>query len=152
MAEVCKNGHEFTEENTLWHRDELRGRTRRRCKKCKNDFRRKDKPTVTEMSRMATTYLHEDLEDLLKFGATYEEILERGGFSDWGSMYRSLKRRERWDLIEKLREKKNRPDVNKARLRDAPNRKKQGRRRHRQGDVHDLPKEIEELIFEDSWL
>jgi hypothetical protein len=58
------------------------------------------------MNRMATTYLHEDLEDLLSFGSTYSEILERGGFSDWRSMRRSLKSRDRWDLIEQLREKK----------------------------------------------
>jgi hypothetical protein len=54
-----------------------------------------------------TTDLHEDIEDLLNFGATYKEILSRAGFSGrWDTMYRSLKRRDRWDLIERLREKK----------------------------------------------
>jgi hypothetical protein len=58
------------------------------------------------MLRQATDFLHEDLEDLLNYGATYNEILQRGGYSTWDSMYRSLKRRGRTDLIERLKAKK----------------------------------------------
>lgn len=106
MIETCKNGHPFTEENTLWHKDLSRGRTRRRCKECKNGFRRKGGVCAAEQAAQATTYAHEDLEDLLSFGATFQEILERGPYSSWNAMYRGLKRRGREDLIEQLRQKK----------------------------------------------
>ena len=106
MTEVCKNGHVFTEENTLWHRDEARGRTRRRCKECKNGFRRQGKPLVTELAAQNTTYHMEDLEDLLRFGATWGEILERGPYSRWDTMSRAVKRRGRLDLLEQLQHRK----------------------------------------------
>ena len=105
MLAKCKRDNELTPEKTMLVKDSQRG-IRKRCKECLNAPRRKNKPTVYEMSRMATTYLHEDIEDLLSFGSTYNEILERGGFSTWDAMYRSLKRRERYDLIEQLRAKK----------------------------------------------
>lgn len=109
MTEVCRNGHVRTEENTRWHKDTSRNRVRKRCLDCKKDSDKRDhggRPTVYEMARQATDYLHEDIEDLLKFGATYKEILERGGYSSWNVMYKSLKRRGRFDLIDALREKK----------------------------------------------
>lgn len=58
------------------------------------------------MKSMATTYLHEDIEDLLNFGATYHEILERGGFSSWNKLQVSLKSRGRTDLLDRLYERK----------------------------------------------
>ena len=58
------------------------------------------------MSAQATTFLHEDIQDLLEFGATYNEIITRSGFYDWSTMHRSLKRRGRQDLIDAIREKK----------------------------------------------
>jgi AraC-like DNA-binding protein len=58
------------------------------------------------MTRMATTYLHEDVEDLLNYGSTYHEIIERSGFSNWDAMHKSFKRRGRQDLIDAMREKK----------------------------------------------
>lgn len=152
VAELCNRGHELTEDNVALHKRGDRPGYRKRCLACKREsYNSNGQPTVYMKASRLTTERHEDVEDLIKFGATYEDILQRAGFASWDTLYRSLKRRDRWDLIEKLREKKSRPDVNKARLRDAPNRKKQGRRRHRQGNVHELPKEIEEVIFEDSW-
>lgn len=52
----CKNGHEFTEENTLWKGDRRNCRT---CKKAKqtalkkkvNDSKRKDKPTLSRLQK-----------------------------------------------------------------------------------------------------
>jgi len=58
------------------------------------------------MKTLATTYLHEDIEDLLNFGATYHEILSRGGFSSWNKLQVSLKRRGRTDLLDRLYERK----------------------------------------------
>jgi len=58
------------------------------------------------MQRQATDFLHEDIEDLLKFGATFSEIIERVGYTDWNTMQKSLKRRGRTDLLEALRAKK----------------------------------------------
>lgn len=109
MIETCKNGHVRTEENTRWHKDTSRNRVRKRCTDCKNESERKsrpDGPNAAERSRMATDFLHEDIEDLLRLGATYKEILNRGGYSSWNVMYMSLKRRGRFDLIDALREKK----------------------------------------------
>lgn len=109
MVELCKNGHVRTEENTYWHKDTSRNRLRRRCAPCKREHenaRNPDGPSAVEMSKQATTFLHEDIEDLLSHGATYSEILERGGYSCWNTMYKSLKRRGRFDLIDALREKK----------------------------------------------
>lgn len=109
MIEVCSNGHIRTKENTRWHKDTSRNRVRMRCADCKAEHMRRNRPNgpdAAEMRYNATTFLHEDLEDLLNFGATWEEILERGGYSCWNTMYKSLKRRERFDLIERLRAKK----------------------------------------------
>lgn len=108
-AEQCKNGHVRTEENTRWHKDTSRNRVRKRCTDCKNEAARRsrpDGPCAAERAKQATDFLHEDIEDLLSLGATYNEILERGGYSCWNTMYKSLKRRGRFDLIDALREKK----------------------------------------------
>ena len=102
----------LTEENTTWVKRGDRPGLRRRCKDCKLEYehKRRGKPTGEpsrrEMLIQATDYLHEDIEDLLNFGATYNEILERGGYSTWDAMHRSLKRRERHDLIERLKAQK----------------------------------------------
>lgn len=149
MIETCKNGHVRTEENTSMVKDNSRGRVRKRCLDCK---RRAYQPTpgapAHERSIQLTDYGHEDIEDLIRFGATYPEIIARGPYASWDTLYRSLKRRERWDLIEALRAKKRLSGPNQLLVtRDAPSKTKQGRRRHRQGDVHELPTELEELIF-----
>jgi hypothetical protein len=101
----------LTEENTTWVKRGDRPGLRRRCKPCRlvDDHKRRPptgEPTIIEMTRQATDYLHEDVEDLLNFGATFNEIIERGGYSTWGSMRRSLQRRGRTDLLERLKEKK----------------------------------------------
>lgn len=59
-----------------------------------------------ERSRQITDYAHEDVEDLLRFGATYKELLTRTGYSSRDALYRSLKRRGRQDLIDAIRAKK----------------------------------------------
>ena len=107
MTEVCSNGHTRTAENTTWHKDG--SRLRKRCKDCKAAYARQtrpDGPSASEMRRQATDFLHEDIEDLLRFGATYAEIIERGGYCDWNTMQKSFKRRGRTDLLEAMRAKK----------------------------------------------
>lgn len=59
-----------------------------------------------ERSRQITDYAHEDVEDLLRFGATYKELITRTGYSSWDTLHRSLKRRGRQDLIDAIRDKK----------------------------------------------
>lgn len=77
------------------------------CKRESNSrLRPSSGPSRAEMLRQATDYLHEDIEDLLNFGATYNEIIERGGFANWDSLRRSLKRRGKDDLLNRLYEKK----------------------------------------------
>lgn len=107
-VEVCNRGHELTDDNVALHKRGDRPGYRKRCLACKRDsYNSNGQPTVYIKGGRLTTDLHEDIEDLLRFGATYNEILERAGFSGrWDTMYRSLKRRGRWDLIEQLREKK----------------------------------------------
>lgn len=106
MAEFCKNGHELTEENSLWHKDSGRNRLRRRCRECKNGSRRSGKPDAAAMSVQRTTELHEDVEDMIRFGATFQEIVQRSGFKNWTQLRESLNRRGRVDLLEKLRTKR----------------------------------------------
>lgn len=105
--EQCKNGHVRTGENTRWHKDG--NRTRRRCIDCKNEYNRatySNGPSGSDMKRLATDFLHEDIEDLLKFGATYNEIIDRSGYCDWNTMMKSLKRRGRIDLLDAMKAKK----------------------------------------------
>lgn len=149
MTETCNRGHELTEDNIAWHKRGDRPGYRKRCLACKREsYNSNGQPTVYMKSGRLTTERHEDIEDLIRFGATFEEIVERGGFSSWDTLRRSLKRRGREDILEKLYEKKNRLDINRvSRTTAPPDRKKQGRRRYRQGDVHELEPAIEELIF-----
>lgn len=106
MTEVCVNGHTRTEQNTRYHKDNQRNRTKRVCLDCKTAKReRNGKPTAVQLKAQRTTELHEDIEDLLKFGATFEEILKRGGFTTWRRMKESLLRRGRNDLLEQLEAK-----------------------------------------------
>ena len=145
MPEFCKNGHERTEENTSWVKRGDRPGMRRRCLACRKEkYVPNGKPSVIEETVKNTDYKHEDLEDLLRFGASFEEIMERGGFASWSGMVRSLRRRGREDLIDKLWHKKEMGGPNRP-LVPLPNgkKKRQGRRQFRHGDVHDLPKELE---------
>ena len=106
MAE-CAKGHPETEENTTWVKRGDRPGLRKRCKPCMRGYANlKGGPSWSDMLKQATDFLHEDIEDLLNLGATYGEILERGGFANWNNMYKSLKRRGRTDLIERMRAQK----------------------------------------------
>jgi hypothetical protein len=99
----CANGHERTEQNTSWVRDNARKRTRIRCLDCKRErYTPNGNPAAHELQAQRTTDKHEDIEDLLRFGATFEEILQRSGFSNWKRMKESLGRRGRTDLIEQM--------------------------------------------------
>jgi hypothetical protein len=106
VSEVCANNHVRTEQNTSLVKCGRGEKRKRVCLDCRNEARRSGKPAAHELQKQRTDNLHEDIEDLLRFGATFEEILNRGGFSTWKSMKSSLKRRERFDLIEKLELKK----------------------------------------------
>lgn len=107
MTEVCINGHTRTEENTRWHK-RGRGEQRKRvCLDCRREKRTSPTtgPTASEVAAQRTTELHEDIEDLLRFGATFTEIIARGGFSSWASLRASLKRRGRDDLLDAMQRK-----------------------------------------------
>jgi hypothetical protein len=107
MSPVCANGHVRTEANTRYYRDNARNRVRIRCLDCrKARYVPKEGPTAAEQKQMATTHAHEDIEDLLSYGASYEEIIKRVPFSSWNKMQRSLKRRGRQDLLDALYAKK----------------------------------------------
>lgn len=107
MTEICRNGHTRTEANTSWVKSSDRGKTRKRCLDCRRDaYKATGTLPIREQSAQSTTYKHEDVEDLLEFGATLNEILDRGGYASWDTLHRSLKRRERFDLIDALKEKK----------------------------------------------
>lgn len=107
MIDTCRNGHTRTTENTGLHYDSQRNRYRKRCLSCKRDSNpRKDGLSASQMTRQATDFLHEDIEDLIRLGATYAEIIARGGYADWNTLSKSLKRRGRDDLLDKMREKR----------------------------------------------
>lgn len=66
---------------------------------------------LLERSIQVTDYAHEDVEDLIRFGATYKELITRTGFSSWDTLHRSLKRRGRQDLIDAIRAKREQGSV-----------------------------------------
>lgn len=105
MPEVCINGHERTMENTsLVKRG--RGEHRKRvCLDCRRESRRTGRPAAHELTAQRTTELHEDVEDLLQFGATLAELVERAGFSSLKRLKESLRRRDRDDLLAKIEER-----------------------------------------------
>lgn len=111
MAEVCRNGHVRTESNTSFVRDNARNRVRKRCLDCK----RANKPEIytgkgsgysAELRKQERADKHEDIEDLIRFGATFEEIVQRSRYANWLSLSRSLREAGRSDLLEKLRRKR----------------------------------------------
>lgn len=105
MTEVCINGHTRTEQNTSFVKCGRGEKRKRVCLDCRSEARRNGKPAAHEIQAQRTTELHEDVEDLLKFGATLEEIIRRGGFSSLKRLKTSLRRRERFDLLEKVEAK-----------------------------------------------
>jgi hypothetical protein len=106
MTEVCSNGHVRTEENTRWYRFGRGDKLKRRCDDCRKAKSNYGGAPAHEQQARRTTELHEDIEDLLKFGATFEEIVQRSGFSNWDRMRRSLKSRDRDDLIRQMQTKR----------------------------------------------
>lgn len=107
MPELCFNGHERTEKNTRWNKRGRGEQLKRICLDCRHDKRsRTGKPTAVELQVKRTTELHEDIEDMIRFGATFEEIVQRSGYSNWDKLRASLNRRGRTDLLEKLRTKR----------------------------------------------
>jgi hypothetical protein len=64
------------------------------------------KPSARELQAKRTTELHEDIEDMIRFGATFEEIVQRSGYASWERMRTSLRKRGREDILEKLRLKR----------------------------------------------
>lgn len=104
--EVCKNGHP-RDGNTSWVKDNSRNRTKRVCLACRRESHvPKGTLRAHEIMRQRTDNAHEDIEDLISFGATYEEIMKRGGYSRWNDLQKSLKRRGRTDLLDALYKKK----------------------------------------------
>lgn len=106
MTEVCINGHTRTEENTRWHKRGRGDQLKRVCLECKTAKReRNGKPAAHELTAQRTTELHEDIADLVRFGATFEEIISRGGFSSWKLLKESLRLRGQVELLEQVQAK-----------------------------------------------
>lgn len=101
MAEptYCKNGHLRTEENTAFHLNGAGTRRDRRCLDCRNKVSPQIAPKVTWTERI------EDIEDLIRFGSSFSEIMERGSFNTWNNMRNALRIKGRHDLIEILKRK-----------------------------------------------
>lgn len=102
MSEVCKNGHTRTEENTTLVQEKARNRVRKTCLDC----RRKGGPSTAELSGQRRRERIEDIEDLIRFGSTFEEIVERSYYANWERMSRVLREAGRQDLLDTLRMKR----------------------------------------------
>lgn len=113
MSEQCFNGHVRTEENTRWYKWGRGDKLKRRCTDCKKKYNN-GKPDAAAQKVQRCNELHEDVEDMIRYGATFEEIVQRSGYSTWHGLRASLKGRGRTDLLEKLRTK--RGDVYQTRL------------------------------------
>jgi len=107
LTELCFNGHVRTEENTRWNKRGRGEQLKRICLDCRREkANRNGKPDAAAQQVQRTTELHEDVEDMIKFGATFHEIVQRSGYSSWAQLRGSLRRRGRTDLLEKLRTKR----------------------------------------------
>lgn len=140
--ELCINGHTRTEANTRWYKRGRGDQLKRVCLDCKK-LRNTGKPAAHELQIQRTTELHEDIEDLLKFGATFEEIIQRSGYSSWERMRKSLKSRDRDDLIRKLKLRRGEVKNQAIPARGKPGKKKQGNIRPSFDWAHDLPEGLE---------
>lgn len=143
MTEVCTNGHTRTEQNTSFVKCGRGDKRKRVCLDCRNEARRSGRPAAHELQAKRTTELHEDIEDLLKFGATYEEIIQRSGYSNWDRMRKSLKSRDRDDLIEKLNQRRGELPNRTLVPRGKPAKKRQGNITPRYDWAHKLPEGLE---------
>jgi hypothetical protein len=102
VTEVCKNGHVRTEANTSWVKESGRAKPRIRCLDCRREAYAA-KPRVDPAQRLRERI--EDIEDLLRFGATLNEIVERSAYKNWESMREALVKAGRDDLLELLKAK-----------------------------------------------
>ena len=102
MTEVCINGHTRTEENTRWHK---RGRGEQRKRVCL-DCKREKRVNPSQHRQSSVADRHEDVADLLRFGATFNEIVERSGYTCWETLSRSLRAAGKLELLEAVRLKR----------------------------------------------
>lgn len=125
MAEFCKNGHERTESNTSYTKITGRNSMRRWCLDCRNDT-----PPLTDTRTVDERM--EDIEDLVRFGATFEEIMSRGGFNTWNNLRNACNRKGKTELLDKLKKRKglsnNRPLNSGSDVPGAGNSKGNGKR------------------------
>lgn len=107
MTELCHNGHVRTAENTRWYKHGRGDKLKRRCDDCRKAKTNTGRPSSLMLSKQRTTELHEDIADMIRFGSSFSEIVERSGYASWESMRKSLTRRGRTDLLEVMRKKRN---------------------------------------------
>lgn len=142
MTEVCINGHTRTEQNTSLVKCGRGDKRKRVCLDCRK-LRNSGKPAAHELQAQRTTELHEDIEDLLKFGASFQEIIQRSGYSSWERMRRSLKSRGRDDLIEKLKSRSTAAHNEPLIPRGIGEKKRKGKNVMPHGKAHKLPRGLE---------
>jgi len=106
VTEVCPSGHTRTPENTAWRKHGRGEKLRRVCKDCHRGwYTPTGIPAAHERQVQLTDDRHEDIEDLLRFGATLNEVVQRAGYSSLTRLKRSLKHRNRTDLLEQIEAK-----------------------------------------------
>ena len=104
MTKTCSKGHVLTEENTSWVKRGDRPGLRRRCLDCQ--YPNRAKRTGTDNRVQPKLHRHEDVEDLLEYGAVYEDLFRDSTYAHYNSLYKSLKKAGREDLIERVKAKK----------------------------------------------
>lgn len=104
---LCARGHEQTADNTAVH-----GK-RTRCKACKREYARESRgglkgtnPTVDAQGEAFLNRL-DDMYDLIRFGATYQEIVERSGYASEQVMGRALRKAGQRELLDTIRKRRN---------------------------------------------
>lgn len=97
-GEVCRNGHNRTEENTSFVKDSQRFRWRKRCLDCT----RVKNPKTNVLSIMAQARV-DTLIELMDLGVDRLDIPERAGYANRKAVFSSLRYLGRKDIAERFK-------------------------------------------------
>lgn len=98
----CINGHPQSKSNIYVSWDSAKKNWKKQCKKCSKVVNGRGSKYLMTIKKQDSEYRIEDVEDLLDFGEKFTDIIFRAGYASWDSLHKSLKRRDRYDLIEKM--------------------------------------------------